>query len=183
MEEFPPPGGPGRPPAPTFGPPVDERVRAACRRAGTRFHAAGEHPGFMFERLATTRTALSQRVDRIIGREIVDCRGVAGREMLVDLMGMGRQPEQINTKSTMFQAVSIQYEQALAATADVLGLRFDEIRPSIDTVTTPHEVELPAATLPAGSVVGQLLVRVTVEGAPPGMVTAAIFGAYQWPPD
>ncbi len=243
---------------PTFGPRVDERVRAACRRAGTRFHAAGEHPGFMFERLATTLTALSQRVDRIIVREIVDCRGVAGREMLVDLMGMGRQPEQINTKSTMFQAVSIQYEQAIAATADVLGLRFDEIRHSIDTVTTPHEVALPAATLPAGSVVGQLLawtayrgdvgvlsaeelwtvadipewdltldgeflVRVTVEGAPPlrlelrigndhleglpgvgggqlavaatairaipevraaapGIVTAAVFGAYQWPP-
>ncbi len=44
---------------PTFGPEVNARIVAACRVAGTRFHAAGEHPGFMFERLATTLTALS----------------------------------------------------------------------------------------------------------------------------
>ena len=52
---------------PTFGPDADERIRRACAQAGTRFHAAGEHPGFMFERLATSVTALSQRVDRIRG--------------------------------------------------------------------------------------------------------------------
>jgi hypothetical protein len=149
---------------PTFSPRVAERVRAACRRGGARFHAAGEHPGFMFERLATTLTALCQRVDRITVREVVDCRDVSAKEMLVDLMGMGKQPEQISTESTMFQAVSIQYEQALAATADVLGLRVDEIRHSIQTVTTPHDVELRAAILPAGSVVGQLLAWTAYRG-------------------
>ncbi len=50
---------------PTFGADVDERINRACAEAGTRFHAAGEHPGFMFERLATSLTALSQRVDKI----------------------------------------------------------------------------------------------------------------------
>jgi hypothetical protein len=43
---------------PALGPDIDLRVRRPCERTGTRFHAAGEHPGFMFERLATTLTAL-----------------------------------------------------------------------------------------------------------------------------
>jgi hypothetical protein len=243
---------------PTYGADVDRRIRAACARGGTRFHAAGEHPGFMFERLATSITALSQRVDKITVQEFVDCSGVAGKEMLVDLMGMGKQPEDITVESPMFRAVSVQYEQAVGAAADVLGLELDEIRHSVETGTSPRDVEVACGTLPAGSVVGQImswsgyrdgeavlvaqefwtvtddipgwdlelsqtfLVRVLVEGAPPmrldltidntllgelagtsggqlavamtavralpdvlaappGVVTAPVFGAYRWP--
>jgi hypothetical protein len=152
---------------PTFSPEVAARVEAACRAAGTRFHAAGEHPGFMFERLATTLTALSSRVDRITVQELVDCRGVSAKAMLTDLMGMGKQPEEISTDSAMFRAVSVQYEQAIAATAEVLGLRIDEIRPSVQTAIAPGDIELRAATIPAGSVAGQILVWTAYrDGAP-----------------
>ncbi|MGV0791713.1 NAD(P)H-dependent amine dehydrogenase family protein [Mycolicibacterium sp. XJ1819] len=142
---------------PTFGADADERVRRACAEAGTRFHAAGEHPGFMFERLAASVTALSQRVDKITVQEFVDCRAVSAREMLVDLMGMGKPPEEISVDSAMFRAISVQYEQSLAATADVLGLRVDEIRREIQTATLPYDVEVSCATIAAGSVVGQIL--------------------------
>jgi hypothetical protein len=142
---------------PTFGADADERIQRACGEGGTRFHAAGEHPGFMFERLATSVTALSQRVDKITVQEYVDCRAVSAREMLVDLMGMGKRPHEITADSAMFRAISSQYEQSLAATADVLGLRFDEIRRQVQTATLPHDVEVACGTLPAGSVVGQIL--------------------------
>ncbi len=142
---------------PTYDPEAQRRIEAACARTGARFHAAGEHPGFMFERLATSLTALSQRVDSITVQEVVDCRAVGAKAMLADLMGMGKQPDEITTDSAMFRAVSRQYEQAIAATADVLGLRFDEIRCSIDTTTTPHDIDLRAATIPAGSVATQVL--------------------------
>jgi hypothetical protein len=142
---------------PTFGADANTRIRAACARTGARFHAAGEHPGFMFERLATSVTALSQRVDKITVQEFVDCSGVSGREMLVDLMGMGKQPEEISVESPMFRAVSVQYEQAIGAAADVLGLELDEIRHSVETGTVDHDVEVACGTLPAGSVVGQIM--------------------------
>ncbi len=142
---------------PTFGADADTRIRQACERAGTRFHAGGEHPGFMFERLATSVTALSQRVDRITVQEFVDCSGVSGKEMLVDLMGMGKRPEDITIESPMFRAVSVQYEQAIGAAADVLGLQLDEIRHAVETGTSPHDVEVACGTLPAGTVVGQIM--------------------------
>ncbi|MBL7500233.1 dihydrodipicolinate synthase [Frankia sp. CNm7] len=155
---------------PTFGAAARERVESACQRAGTRFHAAGEHPGFMFERLATTLTGLSQRVDKIVVQEFVDCRGLSSKEMLVDLMGMGKPPEDITITSPMFQAVSIQYEQALAATADILGLRIDEIHRSIRTATASTDVETRCATLPAGTVVGQILSWSAHHGGIPVLV-------------
>jgi hypothetical protein len=82
---------------------------------------------------------------------------VTAREMLVDLMGMGKRPDEITPDSAMFRTISSQYEQSLAATADVLGLRFDEIRREVRTATLPHDVEVSCGMLPAGSVVGQIL--------------------------
>jgi len=141
----------------TYGADAHERIVRACARAGVRFHAAGEHPGFMFERLATSLTALSARVDRITVQEFVDCSGVSAREMLIELMGMGKRPEEISVDSKMFRAVSLQYQQALAAAADVLGMPIDEIRTGIRTATVSHDVQVACGTLVAGSVVGQIL--------------------------
>ena len=142
---------------PTYGSAARARITQACLDASVRFHAAGEHPGFLFERLATSLTSLSQRIDQITVQEFVDCSGVSQRRMLVDLMGMGKRPDEITVDSPMFRAVSIQYEQALAAAADVLGLHIDSIEPTIDTAVHTADVTVACATLPAGTVVGQRL--------------------------
>jgi 2,4-diaminopentanoate dehydrogenase len=142
---------------PTYGSDTHRRIVLACERGGARFHAAGEHPGFMFERLAVGLTALSRRVDRITVQEFVDCSAISERRMLVDLMGMGKPPNEITTDAPMFRAVSVQYEQALGAAADVLGLRLDEIRSDIETATSESDVEVACGTLASGTVVAQKL--------------------------
>ena len=141
----------------TYGHDADVRIPAACAAGGVRFHAAGENPGFMFERLATGLTALSQRVDRITVQEFVDCSPVSAPEMLVELMGMGKTPAEVTVASKMFQAVSVQYEQALATTADLLGLAIDEIRTDLTTTTVDREVTTPHFTFAPGTVVGQVM--------------------------
>jgi hypothetical protein len=160
---------------PTFSVELASRIETACRATGTRFHAAGEHPGFMFERLATTLTALSSRIDRITVQELVDCRGVAAKAMLVDLMGMGKQPEEISTDSVMFRAISVQYEQAIAATADILSLHVDEIRPSIQTAIAADDIELRATTISAGSVAGQKLAWTAYSDHSPVLVAEELW--------
>ena len=57
---------------PTYGADTEARIAAACAKGGTRFHATGEHPGFMFERLAATITGLSKTIDSITVREVAD---------------------------------------------------------------------------------------------------------------
>ena len=126
----------------------------------------------MFERLAVSLTGLSQRVDKITVEQFVDCSHVPERRMLVDLMGMGKQPEEISIESPTFRAVSAQSEQALAAAADALGLRIDDITHTIETAVLPTDLELPCATLPAGSVVGQILSWVAHRDGKPVLVAA-----------
>ncbi|MBL7499168.1 dihydrodipicolinate synthase [Frankia sp. CNm7] len=155
---------------PTVSQDVHERFQRACAAGGSRFLAAGEHPGFMFERLAVGLTLLSQRVDRITVQEFVDCSHMPQKEMLVDLMGMGKQPEEITTESPVFRSMSVEFEQSLAAAADALGLRIDEIRAEIRTAVGKADVVLPVATLPAGTVVGQILTWTAYHAGEPTLV-------------
>ena len=43
---------------PTLGSDVNERIRKACDAGSSRFCPAGEHPGFMLEKLAVSLTGL-----------------------------------------------------------------------------------------------------------------------------
>jgi hypothetical protein len=138
-------------------PALERSIQQVCQKRGVRFHGTGEHPGWVFERLAVTLTAIAQRVDRLIMRQYVNCSHLPEKRMLTDLMGMGKRPEEINDASPAFRGVCTQTEQALAAAADAMSLKFDEIRHHIEVATIDHDLELVAGTLPAGTVVGQIL--------------------------
>ena len=155
---------------PTLGPDVSERVKRACQAGDSRFYPAGEHPGFMLEKLAVGLTALSQRVDKVTVQQFVDCSHVPEERMLVDLMGMGKRPEDISIASPAFRAVSTQSAQAMGAAADALGVKIDEIRHVIQTAVSPKDVTLECTTLPAGTVVGQMLSWTAYHDGEPVMV-------------
>lgn len=89
---------------PTYGAETETAFVEACRAGGSRFHAAGENPGFMFERLVATVTALSKTIDRIDLYEATDVSAVDSRPMLVDLMGMGRPPEDVSADSPIIKS-------------------------------------------------------------------------------
>jgi hypothetical protein len=142
---------------PTYGGDAGERIAAACARGSSRFHAAGEHPGFMLERLAATVTGLTKTVDSITVQEFVDCSNVPSPEMLFDLMGMGKDPSELTPDNPMFRAVSIQYEQAVGATAEILGVEIERIAIGVDAAVVDHDVDVALGTIRAGTVVGQVL--------------------------
>lgn len=154
----------------TYGAEAEQRITFACKQSGVRFHAAGEHPGFMFERLAVTLTGLSQRVDKITVTEFVDCSAVSEKTMLVDLMGMGKAPSEITVEAPIFRALAKQYEQSLSATADMLGLTIDAIHPAVQTATIDHPVPVAFGALAAGTVVGQKLSWTACRGDQPVLV-------------
>ncbi len=142
---------------PTYGADVETKFVDACMKGGSRFHAAGENPGFMMERLVTTVTGLSKHIDRIDLYEAVDVSAIASPQMMFDLMGMGRRPEEITVESPIVGKLDMAYRQALNATADVLGIELDGITVAVDTTTLPHDLNVAAGTIKAGTVVGQRL--------------------------
>jgi 2,4-diaminopentanoate dehydrogenase len=140
---------------PTYGAETEAAFVEACRAGGSRFHAAGENPGFMFERLVATVTGLSKTIDRIDLYEATDVSAVDSRPMLVDLMGMGRPPEDVTVDSPIIKHLDMAYRQTLNATADVLGIELSHVEISVDATTLPHDIEVLAGTIDAGTVVGQ----------------------------
>lgn len=140
---------------PTYGAETHSAFTDACRRGGSRFHAAGENPGFMFERLVATVTGLSKTIDRIDLFEATDVSAVDSRPMLVDLMGMGRPPEDVSVDSPIIKKLDLAYRQALNATADILGISLSHIDVTVDATTLPYDIEVLAGTIHAGTVVGQ----------------------------
>jgi 2,4-diaminopentanoate dehydrogenase len=140
---------------PTYGAETESAFREACRAGGSRFHAAGENPGFMFERLVATLTGLCKKIDRIDLYEATDVSAVDSRPMLVDLMGMGRPPEDVSVDSPIIKKLDMAYRQALNATADVLGITLSHVDVSVDATTLDHDIEVLAGTIETGTVVGQ----------------------------
>jgi 2,4-diaminopentanoate dehydrogenase len=140
---------------PTYGTETEAAFVDACRTGESRFHAAGENPGFMFERLVATVTGLSKSIDRIDLYEATDVSAVDSRPMLVDLMGMGRPPEDVSVDSPIIKKLDMAYRQALNATADVLGVTLSHVEVSVDATTLAHDIEVLAGRIEAGTVVGQ----------------------------
>ncbi|MGV0800718.1 dihydrodipicolinate synthase, partial [Mycolicibacterium elephantis] len=140
---------------PTYGADVEAAFARACAEGNSRFHAAGENPGFMFERLVTTITGLSKSIDRIDLYEAVDVSGIDSRPMLVDLMGMGRPPEDVSADSPIIAKLDMAYRQALNATADVLGITLSDIAVSVECTTLDRPIEIAVGTIEPGLVVGQ----------------------------
>lgn len=140
---------------PSYGPELLAEFEQACAAGGSRFHAAGENPGFMFERLVATLTGLSKRIDRIDLYEATDVSGITSRPMLVDLMGMGRPPEDVSLGSPVFAKLDMAYRQALGAAAEVLGADLEHVEAAVEATTLPRDVETAAGKIEAGTVVGQ----------------------------
>jgi hypothetical protein len=140
---------------PTYGAESEAAFVAACAQGQSRFHAAGENPGFMFERLVMTVTGLSKSIERIDLYEATDVSGVDSRPMLVDLMGMGRPPEDVSVDSPIIKKLDMAYRQALNGSADVLGITLSKIEVTVDATTLPHDIDVAAGTIEAGTVVGQ----------------------------
>ena len=103
--------------------------------------------------------------------------------MLVDLMGMGRPPEDVSVDSPIIKKLDMAYRQTLNATADVLGITLSDIDVSRRTPPrSPTTSRSRVGTIDAGTVVGQRfswvghLVGPSTAGHPRGV------GAHPRPP-
>jgi hypothetical protein len=140
---------------PTYDPSVQKRFEAACRDGGSTFMAAGENPGFMMQRLATTVSGLCKRITHLALEEYFEVSWNASPEMIFDGMMMGAKPEDVTLDAPAMKTNSLQYQQELAATADVMGIELDKIVPSIEVATIDRDLDVAVGRIERGTVVGQ----------------------------
>jgi hypothetical protein len=134
---------------------VQAQLDDACRRGGSSLYVSGINPGWVDEILPLTMSALCRRIEQIHIREFADCSKYPAPHIL-NVMGFGRPLADIQNGKLPDLAIMREFfQQSVAALAQGLELKLDEVRESRDFIFSGHAYDIAAGHIPAGTIAGQ----------------------------
>ena len=137
---------------------ADDRVAAlsaAGRDGGASLMAAGLNPGFIAEQVAVTVAGVTARVEHLEIVESADSSEIRNPDYLFGALGFGADPAGIDPNDPDWgpvRALNGMYEELLGALAFRLGMTLDRVEPDHVVHAAPHDLELAAGRVPAGTV-------------------------------
>lgn len=135
---------------------VINRLRNACRKGSSSFHGTGVNPGWLGDVLPLMMSGIAQRVDKIHIREITNFEFYASPEIVFDMMGFGRTPEEFKRHASRYgQWLSGLFKESIQMVADGLELELDAITEQSTVELAARDITVAAGGLPKGSVAGQ----------------------------
>jgi 2,4-diaminopentanoate dehydrogenase len=143
----------------SIDPVVRERVEAACAQGATSIHSTGVSPGFITEAVPLVLTSIQRRLDALTIDEFADLSHRDSPGLLFDVMGFGRPPAALDRRRWAHASES--FGPSLQLVADALSMPLDTVETSGAVAVSPHDVQIAAGTLEAGTVAAQ---RITVSG-------------------
>ncbi len=144
---------------PSIDPAMRTRVEDACAAGGTSIHSTGSSPGFISEAVPLVLTSIQRRLDKLTIDEYADLSKRDSPELLFDIMGFGR--ELAPFQDSRADHLQSSFGPSLRLVADAVGLPLDDVTARGELAATPHDTDIAAGALKAGSVAAQ---RVTVSG-------------------
>jgi hypothetical protein len=137
-------------------PEVQKRLAAACARGYASFYVTGINPGWVDEVLPLAMSSLCRDIERIDIREYADCAKYPSAGLTFDVMGFGKTPAEIAAGAVPDMTVMTDFfAQAVAALGHGLGLAIDDIVQTREFALAPHDFEIPAGPVKAGTIAGQ----------------------------
>ena len=128
-------------------------LEQAARAGGATLFGTGINPGLVAERLAVTATSICTEVEHVLMQEAYDCTPVASPAFIFELAGFGRTEADFWTASAgraaFFQSL---FGEVLGYLASALALPVERVESDHAVGITPDSLDLPAGTLPAGTV-------------------------------
>ena len=133
----------------------NDLLQRACRKGRSSFYVTGINPGWVDEVLPLTMSGLCQRIKRIHIREYADCSRYPAPH-IINVMGFGKPLEDIKAGRLPDLAIMRDFFiQSVAALADELDLKLDEITESREFVMAPHAYDIKAGYIAKGTIAGQ----------------------------
>jgi 2,4-diaminopentanoate dehydrogenase len=141
------------------------QVEEACRKGKSSIHSTGSSPGFITEVVPLALTSMQRRLDSLLIEESADLSQRPSPELLLGLMGFGKQPESFDRGRWAHGAHS--FGPSLRLVADAIGLPLDDVTGTGQVATARQDTTIAAGTLEAGSVAAQRMIVTGVrEGRP-----------------
>ena len=138
------------------GPELMAKIAAACKSGGSTLHGAGIDPGFVCDRIPAVLTGVCSEVSQINMVEVFDCSKHPLADMMFNLLGFGKGPEEIHLDSPggiyfsqrLFPAV-------LYKLARQLGVKLDKVEMGgVEFAFATKDFEIAAGKVAKGKIAG-----------------------------
>ncbi len=148
-------------------------MEAACRKGGVTLHGTGIHPGGITERFPLVISSLSRAITHVRAEEWSDIRSYGAPQVIGDVMGFGKTPEQAKT-SPMLRMLGAGFLQSVDMLAAGLGFALDRDRRALhELAVATRPIDSPIGAIAPGRVAAQRFTwQGTVQGEP--VVTARV---------
>lgn len=161
-----------------YGPELVARIEAACARGGTSLHGTGVNPGWVGELLPLTMSALSARIDRVRVLESSDFSRYPSREIIVDMMGLGRAPAEFEKMVHKYQRwLEGLFRESVQMIADGLGLAIERHETRAEIRLASETFTIAAGEIARGSVAAQRFVFSGIAFGKPVIELEAVYRA------
>lgn len=130
------------------------KLEAACRKGNSTLHGTGIHPAFVFERMGLTATGLSNRIEHVRIREIVDLNEVQSQQIVLAFgFGLDLNKDVFADDGMVSQVLSHYYKESINFFAyKVFGKLCDRIEKQSNQAVADEDVPMRAMTIPKGKV-------------------------------
>jgi hypothetical protein len=126
-------------------------LSAACARGSSSLYGTGVNPG-LANVFALMSSGLCERVDRISMEESVDASGYESEETQRSV-GFGEPIDRADLAAMAEQGTAV-FQDAVALTADALGVTLDDIRFDVEFAAATADIDLGFMQIPRGCVAG-----------------------------
>ncbi len=137
-----------------------EKLELACKKGSTTFHSTGINPGFSFDILPISISALANRIDCIHATELVDMSAYTSESIVSDVIGMGKTAETDAPIDLLSEVQFNPYITCIKLLSDSYGKTFDDVRITREKAVTDTPVTLPWGQIQANTVAAR---RICIE--------------------
>jgi hypothetical protein len=132
------------------------QLEDACRAGGVSLFGSGENPGYFFERMAVSATGLCDTLDEVRLYEYVDCAVHPSPTLVFDVVGFGKDPQELEQGSALAAMLDRCYPETLALCARMMKIDYDTIERESTFRRAERDLTIASGTVPKGGVsVGQ----------------------------
>ena len=139
---------------PHLGPKTMERLQQACATGNSSFLYTGISPGFIPDRLVLALTQISARIDSIAVREIMNYADYGDRDMVMGLLGFGRDPKAFDT-TALLGSFARSLGGSVAMVADGIKAQLDNITMDVEFALAPWGFEIATGRIEEGTIAAE----------------------------